>query len=49
MKVRVKLAFFDDNGVHKKGEIVEVKTFQPDRMEMIVEEKKKKEVSKNVK
>ena len=40
MKVRVKTPFFDDNGVHKKGEIVEVKSFSPDRMEHLEEEKK---------
>ena len=40
MKVRVKTPFFDDNGVHKKGEIVEVKSFNPDRMEHLEEEKK---------
>lgn len=40
MKVRVKTPFFDDNGVHKKGEIVEVKLFSADRMELLKEEEK---------
>lgn len=45
MKVKVLRAFFDDNGIHKKGEIVDVKVFQADRMEL-VEEKEKKATKK---
>lgn len=29
MKVRVKAAYFDDAGIHSKGEVLEVKTFDP--------------------
>lgn len=29
MKVKVKSAYFDDAGFHGKGEIVEVKSFDP--------------------
>lgn len=40
MKVRVKAPFFDDNGVHKKGDIVDVKSFNSTTMELLEEEKK---------
>ena len=40
MKVRVKSPFYDGNGIHKRGEIVEVSTFSSDRMEMIEEKPK---------
>lgn len=42
MKVRVKTPFFDDNGLHKRGDVIEVKKFNPDRMELVPEEKGKK-------
>ena len=41
MKVRVKAPFFDGT-IHKRGEICEVKTFDPVLMEPVVEEKKEK-------
>lgn len=47
MKVKVKAPFFDANGIHKVGEIVEVKEFRPELMEL-VEEKKVKEIKKSV-
>ena len=40
MKVRVKSPFYDGNGIHKRGEIVEVSSFSSDRMEMIEEKPK---------
>lgn len=48
MKVLVKAPFFDENGIHKKGEIAEVKSFRPEYMEL-VEEKKEPKVEKAVK
>lgn len=48
MKVLVKAPFFDENGIHKKGDICEVKNFRPEYMEPVVEEKKEK-VEKAVK
>lgn len=33
MKVKVKRVFFDDNGLHKVGEVVEVSAFDADLME----------------
>ena len=42
MKVRVKTPFYDDNGIHKRGDVIEVKKFNPDRMELVPEEKEKK-------
>lgn len=49
MKVRVKAPFFDDNGIHKKGEITEVKKFDPYLMELIVEKVEKEEKPKKTK
>lgn len=43
MKVKVKAPFFDENGIHKKGEVCEVTNFRPEYMEL-VEEKKVKEI-----
>ena len=48
MKVLVKAPFFDERGIHKKGEIVEVDKFRPEYMELI-EEKKTDKVEKAVK
>lgn len=39
MKVRVKRVFFDDNGLHKVGDIVEVKKIDDNLMEVIEEKK----------
>lgn len=47
MKVKVKAPFFDANGIHKVGEIVDVKEFRPELMEL-VEEKKVKEIKKSI-
>lgn len=43
MKIKVKAPFFDENGIHKRGDIVDVKTFRPEYMELIEEKKKKVE------
>ena len=43
MKVKVKAPFFDENGIHKKGEIAEVKNFRPEYMELVEEKKEKVE------
>lgn len=48
MKIIVKAPFFDERGIHKKGEIVEVDKFRPEYMELI-EEKKTDKVEKAVK
>lgn len=42
MKIRVKVTFFDNNGVHKVGEICEVENFDANRMEEVKEEKVEK-------
>lgn len=47
MKVKVKAPFFDANGIHKVGEIVDVKEFRPELMEL-VEEKKVKEIKESI-
>lgn len=43
MKVKVKAPFFDENGIHKVGEITEVKSFRPEYMELVEEKKEKVE------
>ena len=43
MKVKVKSPFFDENGIHKKGDICEVKNFRPEYMELVEEKKEKVE------
>lgn len=48
MKVLVKAPFFDERGIHKKGEVVEVNKFRPEYMELI-EEKKADKVEKAIK
>ena len=47
MKVKVKSPFFDEKGIHKPGEICEVKRFRPEYMEL-VEEVKEEKVEKAV-
>ncbi len=42
MKVKVTSPFFDENGIHKKGEVCEVTNFRPEYMELIEEKKEKK-------
>lgn len=55
MKIKVKAPFFDERGIHKRGEVVEISSdkFRPEYMEMVsndktIEEKKEK-VEKAVK
>lgn len=48
MKVEVTKVFFDGNGLHKKGDIIEVARFQGDRMKLI-ETVEVKEVKKETK
>ena len=48
MKIIVKAPFFDERGIHKKGEVVEVDKVRPEYMELI-EEKKVDKVEKAVK
>lgn len=42
MKVKVKRVFFDNNGLHRKGDIVSVDNFEADKMELIEEPKVEK-------
>lgn len=42
MKVTVKKVFFDDNGLHRKGETIEVENFNADLMELVPEKKPEK-------
>lgn len=51
MKIRVKAPFFDERGIHKKGEVVEVNKFRPEYMELLDKnaEEKKEKVEKAVK
>lgn len=49
MKVRAKAPWIDETGLHKKGDIVEVKRFDPILMDMVDEPKtetKKKTTTK---
>lgn len=43
MKVLVKAPFFDERGIHKPGEICEVKNFRPEYMELVEEKEEKVE------
>lgn len=43
MKIKVKAPFFDERGIHKVGEIVEVSNFRPEYMELVEEKKEKVE------
>lgn len=43
MKIKVKAPFFDENGIHKVGEIVEVANFRPEYMELVEDKKEKVE------
>lgn len=42
MKVLVKAPFFDEKGIHKRGEIAEVSNFRPEYMELLPEGKAEK-------
>jgi len=46
MKVIVKRPFFDDNGLHKVDEIVDVKVFDENLMNVIEEKKPAKKATK---
>lgn len=48
MKVKVKSAFVDGKGLHQKGDVIDVKSFNPTLMEIIPEKEAKTE-SKPVK
>lgn len=48
MKVKVKIPFYDDTGIHKKGDIVDVKVFDENLMEL-VEDKAEKTPAKKTK
>ena len=43
MKIKVKAPFFDERGIHKKGDIVEVGKFDPIYHELIDEKTEKVE------
>ena len=43
MKVRAKSLFYDENGIHRKGEVIDVKTFRPGIMEAVDEKPAKAE------
>ena len=47
MKVKVKAPFFDERGIHKNGEVVDVNKFRPEYMELI--EEKEEIVEKAIK
>lgn len=47
MKVKAKAPFFDERGLHRKGDIVDVRVFRPELMEM-VEEKKAEEIKESI-
>lgn len=55
MKIKVKAPFFDERGIHKRGEVVEVASdkFRPEYMEKLADDKiieeKKEKVEKAVK
>lgn len=49
MLVKVKQPFFDDNGLHRIGEVVEVKDFNALLMEEVKEIKETKTAKKRVK
>lgn len=46
MKAKVKSPFFDERGLHKPGEIVDVKEINPIYHEPVIEEKKVKKEEK---
>ena len=48
MKVKVKAPFFDEKGIHKKGEICDVKKFRPEYMELVEEDNKTEKAEKAV-
>ena len=45
MKVKVKVAFYDGE-IHRKGDIADVKVFDPERMELIDAKEEKVEAPK---
>lgn len=47
MLVVVKRVFYDENGLHRKGDKVEVQNFDENLMELVEEKPKKKSSEKN--
>lgn len=45
MKVRIKTPFYDGDGLHKSGEVIDVKKFDPALMEIVAEKKAKIETA----
>lgn len=45
MKVTITKVFFDNNGLHRIGDVMDTETFIPDLMEEIKEEKPKKKAT----
>lgn len=43
MKVKAKMPFYDANGLHLKGEIIDVKKFDANHMDLIEEKAEKVE------
>ena len=43
MKIKVKAPFFDEKGIHKKGEVCEVAKFRPEYMELVEDKEEKVE------
>ena len=44
MKVKVKRVVFDNNGLHRKGEVCEVEVFDSELMELVEEVKPEKKI-----
>lgn len=49
MKVTVKRVFFDQNGLHRVGEVAEVEKFDAELMELVAENKKPEKKTKETK
>lgn len=47
MKVTVKRVFFDENGLHRVGDVVEVKNFDANLMTEVVEKKPEKKTKES--
>jgi len=42
MKVRIKVPFYDETGIHKKGDIIDVDDFSSELMELVEAKAEKK-------
>lgn len=42
MKVRIKVPFYDETGIHKKGDIIDVDDFSSELMELVEAKTEKK-------